>query len=149
MACSIAPSLRKTALEIAAALARWRQDRTRPLIPTLQMAYYGADFGGGTPGIHDYSERNDFMIQASWELRNGGFGNLYQARATRSQLEQANLRRSEVQAQVAAEVSAAVKLVRANEQSLPPAQEAVRQAEEMWKRLSKAAFGLAGPAQPI
>jgi len=113
----------------------------------LQMAFYGAQFGGGTPGIHDYGGRDDFLVQATWELKNGGLWNLYQARATRSQYEQANLHVTEVQAMVAAEVVSAAKLVRQEQAALLSAQEAVRQAEEMWIRLTKMAFGLAVPAQ--
>jgi len=141
------PELAESRALVAAALARWRQERTRPLLPTLQMAFYGAQFGGGTPGIHDYGGRDDFLVQATWELKNGGLGNLYQARATRSQYEQANLHVTEVQAMVAAEVVSAAKLVRQEQAALLSAQEAVRQAEEMWIRLTKMAFGLAVPAQ--
>ncbi len=141
------PELAESRALVAAALARWRQDKTRPLFPTIGMAYYGAEFGGGNPGIHDYESRNDFFVQASFELRSGGLGNVFQARQSRSRFEQSSLHVTEVQAQVAAEVSAATKMVRAHEQSLKHAQEGVRQAEEMWTRLSKAAFGMAGPAR--
>jgi outer membrane protein TolC len=141
------PELAESRALVAAALTRWRQDKTRPLLPTLQLAYYGAQFGGGMPAQHDFGWRDDFFIQANWELRNGGLGNLYQARESRSRYEQANLRVVEIQAQVAAEVTAAAKIVRNRQRTLEPSQEAVRQAEEMWTRLSKAAFGLAGPAR--
>ncbi|HLN33116.1 MAG TPA: TolC family protein [Gemmataceae bacterium] len=140
------PELAESRALVAAALARWRQERTRPLLPTLQMAYYGAQFGGGTPGVHNYGGRDDFLAQATWELKNGGLGNLFQARATRSQYNEANLHVTEVQAQVAAEVVAAAKLVRKRQLALHNAEEAVRQAEEMWTRLAKASFGMAVPA---
>jgi len=141
------PELAESRALVAAALARWRQEKTRPLFPTLQMAFYGAQFGGGTPGVHDYGGRDDFLAQATWELKNGGLGNLYQARATRAQYNEANLHVTEVQAQVAAEIVAAGKLVRKRQLALHNAEEAVRQAEEMWTRLAKAAFGLGGPAR--
>jgi outer membrane protein TolC len=141
------PELAESRALVAAALTRWRQDKTRPLLPSLQMAYYGAQFGGGMPGQHDFGWRDDFFIQANWELRNGGLGNLFQAKEARSRYNQAGLRVIEVQAQVAAEVTAAAKLVRTRQRALEPAQEAVRQAEEMWRRLSRAAFGIAGPAR--
>jgi outer membrane protein TolC len=141
------PELSESRSQTAAALEAWRQDKSRPLFPNLGMAYYGAEFGGGMPGIHDYNSRGDFLFQASWQLRNAGLGNLYQTRAARSRLEQTSLHVTEVSAQVAADVAAAVKLVRARQRSLDHAQEAVGQAEEMWTRLSKAAFGIAGPAE--
>jgi outer membrane protein TolC len=138
------PELAESRALVAAALSRWREEKTRPLIPNLQMAYYGAQFGGGTPALHDYGWRDDFMIQASWELRNAGLGNWFESKATRAQYNVANLHVTEVQAQVAAEVATAAKLVRARERELSNAQEAVRQAETMWEKLRRAAFGLVG-----
>ena len=67
------PELAESRALVAAALARWRQDRTRPLLPSVQMAFYGGQFGGGLPGQHNFSDREDFAIQANWELRNGGW----------------------------------------------------------------------------
>jgi len=138
------PELAESRALVAAALSRWREERTRPLIPSIQAAYYGAPYGAGTPALHDYGWRDDFMIQASWELKNAGLGNLFAARATRIQYNEANLHVAEVQAQVAAEVAAAGKIVRARARELAHAQEAVREAETMWEKLRRAAFGLVG-----
>ncbi len=139
------PELAESRALVAAALARWREERTRPLIPSVQMAYYGAQFGGGTPALHDYGWRDDFFVQASWELRNAGLGNLFSARVSRTQFNEANLHVTEVQAEVAAEVTAAGKVVRARARELADAQEGVRQAETMWQKLQNAAFGVAVP----
>ncbi len=141
------PELAQSRALVAAALAHWRQERTRPLLPTLQMAFYGDQFAGGTPGLHDYGGRNDFFAQATWELKNAGLGNLFDARATRSQYEQANLHVREVQAQVANDVVAAAKIVRTLRLTLNHAEEAVSQSELTWAKLAKAAFGIAGPAR--
>jgi len=137
------PELAEGRALVAAAQARWREEKTRPLIPNVQMAYYGSQFGGGIPALHDYGWRDDFMVQVNWELRNAGLGNLFASRASRALYNEANLHVAEVRAEVGAEVSAAAKVVRARERELAPAQEAVRQAETMWERLQKAAFGLA------
>ncbi len=138
------PELAESRALVAAALARWREEKTRPLLPTLQMAYYGAQFGGGTPALHDFGWRDDFMVQASWEVRNAGLGSLFSARGSRLQYNEANLHVTEVQAMVAADVTAAAKVARAREREFANAQEAVRQAEVMWDKLQKAAFGAAG-----
>jgi outer membrane protein TolC len=138
------PELAEGRAVVAAALARWREEKTRPLIPSLQMAYYGAQFGGGIPAFHDYGWRDDFLVQASWELRHAGLGDLFAARASRLQYNEANLHVTEVQAAVAADVTAAAKVVRAREREFAHAQEAVRQAETMWEKLQRAAFGAAG-----
>jgi outer membrane protein TolC len=136
------PELAEGRALVAAAQSRWREERVRPLIPSVQMAYYGAQFGGGTPALHDYGWRDDFFVQASWELRNAGLGDLFSARASRAQYDEANLHVAEVQARVAADVTAAGKIVRGRERELANAQEAVRQAEVMWDKLQRAAFGL-------
>jgi outer membrane protein TolC len=139
------PELAESRALVAATLSRWREERLRPLIPSVQMAYYGAQFGGGTPALHDYGWRNDFLVQASWELRSAGLGNLFSARASRAQYNEANLHVTEVQAMVAADVTVAAKVVRARERELLNAQEAVRQAEAMWEKLDRAAFGAVVP----
>jgi outer membrane protein TolC len=78
-------------------------------------------------------------------LQNLGFGDVANVRLRESQINQAMLHVQEVQAQVGAEVSAAAKQVQARQRALASAQEAVRQAEEMWRKLEAAAFGVAGP----
>ncbi len=139
------PELAESRALVAAALRRWREERLRPLIPSVQAAYYGASFGGGSGGVDAFGPRDDFMVQASWELRNLGLGNLFAARASRAQFGEANLHVSEVEAEVAAEVAAAGKIVRARQRQLANAQEAVRQAETMWQKLKRAAFGVVVP----
>jgi hypothetical protein len=93
--------------------------------------------------------------QVSWELKNAGFGNLYQSRERRAEYNVSQLRLVETQAQVAAEVTAAAKLARASERTLVDAQVAVTNAEELWRKLRDMVFGVAGrarefdPIQPL
>jgi outer membrane protein TolC len=138
------PELAESRALVRLALEEWRSNRFRPLIPTLQVFYYTASFQGGDPGFHNTAYRDDLMAQAGWQLRNGGLGDIFRSRESRARYNEANFRVLEVQAQVSAEVTAAAKLTMARARSLRSAQEAVRQAETMWERLSKAAFGLAG-----
>ncbi|TMQ33634.1 MAG: hypothetical protein E6K70_12050 [Planctomycetota bacterium] len=137
------PELAESRALVAAALARWRQARVGPLLPRLEVSYFAGDFGGGiNDNTQRFGGRGDGTAQAVWELRNLGFGDLAQARVGRSQYEQANLHVLEIQAQVAAEVTAAAKLVRSRDRALATAQEAVRHAQETWRRLRIAAFGI-------
>jgi outer membrane protein TolC len=129
------PELAESRALVAAALARWRQARTAPLIPSLQVMYFGGVFGGGTPGLRDFAGRDDFLAQASWQLHNAGLGDLYRSREGRARYNEANLHVLEIEAQVGAEVTAAAKSARARERSLADAEEGVRQAEEMWRRV--------------
>jgi outer membrane protein TolC len=140
------PELAESRALVQQALIAWRANKLRPLIPTLQVAYYSASFQGGDPGFHNTAYRDDILAQAGWELHNGGLGDLYRARESRARYNEATFHVLEVQAQVGSEVSAAAKLTITRARSLRSAQEAVRQAEDMWSRLSKAAFGMvAGP----
>ena len=138
------PELAADRALVAAALATWRGARWRPLIPTLQLAYYGGSYAGGTPDLNSTSGRDDVYAQAVWELRNGGLRDLFEARETRSAYREANFRVAETSAQVAAEVTTAAKLTQARFATLADAQEGVRQAELTWQRLLKSTFGLGG-----
>src|SRR5207245_2402579 len=126
-----------------AALARSRQAPVRPLLPRLESTYFAGGFGGGiNDDVSKFSGRGDGTAQAVWTLHNLGAGDVAQARARGSQYNQANYHVLEVQAQVAAEVSAAAKLVRVRARGMDTAQEAVRQAVETFRRLQAAAYGI-------
>jgi outer membrane protein TolC len=150
------PELAEDRATIATALARWRQAKYEPLIPSLQAFYWGGDFTGRTdqmtppaPGgsFSAAGGRNDVMVQLSWEIKNGGLGNLFQSRERNAQYNIAKLRLVETQARVAAEVTAAAKMVRSQERTLTDAQVGVRNAETLWRRLRDLAFGVGMPAR--
>jgi outer membrane protein TolC len=141
------PELAEDRALIEAALARWRQARFRPLIPTLQLFYAGGSLSGGRDDTVGVGGRNDFLISAGWELHNLGLGNLYESRERRAQYNESNLRLLETQARVAAEITAAAKIVRRREQAIREAQVAVRNAEETWRKLQAIAFGVGLPAR--
>jgi outer membrane protein TolC len=135
------PELAESRALVEAALARWRQARIGPLLPRLEVDYFAGEFGGG---LHDETERfggrGDGLAQAVWTLHNLGAADVALARARRSQYNQSNLHVREVEAQVAAEVTAAAKLARARQRTLERAQEAVRQAEKAWPIVLEATF---------
>jgi outer membrane protein TolC len=138
------PELAESRALTGAALARWRQARVRPLLPRLEITYFAGDFGGGiNDDVSKFSGRGDGTAQAVWTLHNLGAGDVAAARAQRSQYNQANYHVMEVQAQVAAEVTSAAKLVRTRAHAIDIAQEAVREALETFRRLQAAAFGIA------
>src|SRR5262249_17457166 len=107
------PELAESRALVAAALARWRQARGGPFLPRLDVSYLAGTFGGGiNEDVSNFSGRGDGTAQAVWEFRNLGLGNVAEARLRRAQVNEANYRVIEVQAQVAAEVTAAIKLAR-------------------------------------
>jgi outer membrane protein TolC len=139
------PELAESRALVAAALARWRQVRTAPLLPRLQASYFAGEFGGGiNDNMDNFGSRGDGTAQAIWHVENFGLGDLFRARERRAQYNQANFHVQEVHARVAAEVTAAAKTVRRREEALTSAQEAVQQALESWRRLRIAAFGVNG-----
>lgn len=130
------PELAESRSLVAASLARWRQARLGPLLPRLEVDYLAGDFGGGiNDNTQRFGGRGDATAQATWTLHNFGAGDIARAQAGRAQYDQANLHVLEVQAQVAAEVTVAANLVLSRQRTLEHAQQAVRQAEEMWRRL--------------
>jgi outer membrane protein TolC len=150
------PELAESRAFVAAALARWRQARVGPFVPRLDVSYLAGVFGGGiNDNTQRFGGRGDGTAQAIWELHNLGAGDVAVARERRALFREANLHVAEVQAQVAAEVTAAAKTVRARQRALADAQDAVRQAEETWRRLREAAFGMRGrsrqydPLEPL
>jgi outer membrane protein TolC len=129
----------------AAAQERLRQAKADPFVPKVQLDYTGGVFGGGrNDDLSDFSSRGTVGASINWQLRNFGLGNRAEIREREAQLNQTFHRVREVQAQVSAEVAAAAKLSAASLRGLGHAQEAVRQATEMYRRLLESSFGMVG-----
>jgi outer membrane protein TolC len=144
------PELAESRALVAAALARWRQTRIGPLIPRVDFSYTGGMFGGGrNEFMGDFAARGDGTAQLVWVGHNLFAGDVARARVSRTQYNEANLHVVEVQAQVAAEVTAAAKLARSRKRSLDSAQEAVTQALAAWHKLRIAAYGLGDPRSKL
>jgi outer membrane protein TolC len=130
------PELAEGRAQVAAALARWRQARTGPLLPRLEVDYLAGVFGGGlNDNTQRFGGRGDGTAQAIWTLHNFGAGDIAMARARRSQYNQTNLQMVEIETQVAAEVTAAAKSARSRHRTLDHAQKAVQEAEKTWERV--------------
>jgi outer membrane protein TolC len=141
------PELAEFRAFINAALEQWRQAKYRPLIPILQAMYDTGYFVGGRPSLNTPGFREDLMVQVCWEFKNLGIGDYYRTREMRSRYAQANHRLAAEQARVAAEVSTAAKIVRQRDRAFHEAQDAVKNAEEMWRKLEAIAFGVGLPAR--
>jgi outer membrane protein TolC len=113
------PELATQQALVQAALYRIRQERLRPLIPSLLLTgdatpaapggfladgvFLSGSHGAGNPtGI-----RNDWSAQVVWELRNLGFGNRALVREREAQQQQQLIELFKVQDMVAAEVARA------------------------------------------
>jgi outer membrane protein TolC len=132
------PELAESRALVEAALARWRQTRLAPLLPRLEASYLAGEFGGGVQdSTTRFGGRGDGTAQAVWTLHNFGLGDLARVRAGHARVDQAEAHVTEVGARVAAEVTAAVKVVRNRQRTLGLAQRGVQQAEETWRRLHR------------
>jgi outer membrane protein TolC len=110
------PELAAQQALVQATLQQLRQERMRPLIPSL-ILYGGSDpdrlmnigyFASGVAGAGNPSSiRADLSAQAVWELRNLGAGNIARVRERRAQNQLALIELFNVQDTVAAEVAQA------------------------------------------
>ncbi|MCE9531531.1 MAG: TolC family protein [Planctomycetes bacterium] len=140
------PELAANRSAVLAARERVRQARFGPLLPRVQVDYLNGTFGGGQNSyVGKFENRGDGAAMAYWELRNLGFGNAAQVRERRTQMDQAALRVAAVQAEVGAEVTESAKLAAARFRTLDDAQDAVREASELYRKLLATQFGMVGP----
>jgi hypothetical protein len=102
-------------------LARLRQERMRPLIPSLVLQSNstptallgGGVYGEGTNSLNNWAGRSDWDAEMVWELRNLGFGNRGLITQRRGEQRQALVELFRIQDLVAAEVTQAHAQVRA------------------------------------
>jgi outer membrane protein TolC len=136
-------------------LQRLRQERLRPLIPSVWLrgvstpvtgTLAGGVFGGGINGrIGDFSARSDFDIQLLWELRGFGLANLALIKARRAENELAVLDLLRIQDQVAAEVVQAHAQLQSAAGRLLDAENGLKEAAES-ARKNLEGFGRTVPA---
>jgi outer membrane protein TolC len=109
------PELAAQQAVVQATLTRLRQERMRPLIPSLvlqsnavpeELLGAGA-YATGPHGLNHWSGRNDWDAQMVWEFRNLGFGNRGLVTQRRGEQWQALVELFRIQDLVAAEVAQA------------------------------------------
>jgi outer membrane protein TolC len=140
------PEMHAASAELEAGETLVRHARTAPLLPRVQVDFIG---GGLSGGVNDQfgpmrGQYNAF-VGAAWELDSFGLGNAAEVRARRAGYDTAQFRLQEVQARVSAEVAEAARTSGARFGALGDAQEAVRQASEMYRIFKNTQFGLVGP----
>jgi outer membrane protein TolC len=142
------PELAASQFMAGSAREQLRYAKNQPLIPRMQLDYVGGVFGAGKNSfIGDTALREDILLQANWELRNFGLGNAAMIRERRAQLDGSLAEVVEVQAQVTAEVAEAARVAGARFATLESAQKAVREVEELYRKLLASSFGMVGPRE--
>ena len=140
------PEMHAATAELEASGTLVEHARTAPLLPRVQADFIG---GGLSGGVRDQfgpmrGQYNAF-VGAAWNLDNFGLGNAAEVRARRAGYDTAQFRLQEVQARVSAEVAEAARTSGARFGALGDAQEAVRQAQEMYRKFKDIQFGMIGP----
>jgi outer membrane protein TolC len=109
------PELASHQAVVQATLARLKQERLRPLIPSFLLTgnstpdfyYQGGIFGTGGRGATQWAGRADIGAQVVWQAENLGFGNQARIRKRRGDTDLAMVELYQVQDRVAAEVTQA------------------------------------------
>jgi outer membrane protein TolC len=141
LALNTRPELASNQAFVQATLARLKQEKLRPLVPSLAVRSvstnpsgslgYGT-FGGGRSGeLKDFGGRFDIDVQLLWEFQSLGFGNKARVNERRAEYEIATLELFRTQDRIAAEVAAAYAQVRATAQRLNDAEPALKEARDL------------------
>ena len=140
------PEIAAAEAELQAAGAMVDHAKASPFLPRVQSDFVGGGFAAGvnstfTPLRGSYNTTTALV----WQLDGFGFGNAATVRGREAGQSGAAFRVREVQLMVAAEVKAAAAYAGARHLALEPAQAAVREATEMYRKLRDVSFGLVGP----
>ncbi len=145
------PELASQQALVQAALARWRQERFRPVVPSVLVrgastnpaGTLGAGvFGGGAnESISKFGVRIDYDVQLVWQLDNLGFGYKAKVAEKRSDHEVSQLEFARLQDRIVAEVGTALAQVRSAEARATSAEgelkEALNSAEKNFASLKE------------
>ncbi len=114
LALTSRPELASRQALVQATLARLRQEKLRPLVPSVLIRGNGTNpagslssgvFGGGVnDNMQNFGARNTMDVQLLWEIQNLGFGNRAAVKERRAENEAALLDLFRTQDRVAAEV---------------------------------------------
>lgn len=138
------PELAANQALVRATLQRLRQERLRPLVPSLVLrgastnpaGTLGAGvFGGGTNGrIGNFQGRFDYDAQVLWELQNFGLGNRARIDERKAERELATLELFRTQDRIAADIAQAYAQVQSAVERLAVAEPAAQDALDLFQR---------------
>lgn len=141
IALTARPELAGQQAVVQATLARLKQEKLRPLVPSLALRGastpqintlgYGAFGGGPNDQLKNFAGRFDIDLQLLWEFQALGFGNRARVNERKAEYEVATLELFRTQDRIAAEVATAFAEVRASAERLNQAEPALRQALDL------------------
>jgi len=129
------PELAEERSLVQAAVARVRQARVGPLVPTVQLGYQHGGFGGGYSGdpngfFGTWGGREDFSAALVWELKNLGLGDVARTRRREIDADAARIHLAQVVDRVVQEVVSAQAMVASRGTQVEIARKAVEAAME-------------------
>jgi outer membrane protein TolC len=125
------PELANAQELVEAARIRLKQARLRPFVPSLAVAESGGALGGGPNAFFgNFGSRNDVYASLFWDLRGLGFLDIGVMKQRNAEHETARLEKIRVQAQVAADVTAAFETRQAAARQIEEARENLVEAIE-------------------
>ncbi len=140
VALTARPELASRQAQVQATLAMLRQERLRPLIPSVLLRGYstpvtgtlGAGYfgGGANSSVANGGLRSDFDLQLLWQFDNLGFGNRGRVHQREAENRLAVIELFRVQDRVAAEVAAAHAQAQLAARRVELAEKGVRSAKE-------------------
>jgi outer membrane protein TolC len=133
------PEVAAAQATVAASDTLLRQSKVSPLIPKVQADFIAGGLSGGrNDDFSPFMGQYNTGVALVWNLDNFGLGNAASVRGRRAGYEASQYQLQEVEALVSAQVVEAAGLSAARFVALEPAAEAVRQAQEMYRKLRDA-----------
>jgi outer membrane protein TolC len=141
------PELAAQQALVRAALERLRQERLRPLVPSVLLRgaatnpagtlAFGVFGGGRNDSLTNFNLRSDFDLQLLWEFQNLGLGNKDRVAEQRAEHRLALLEAFRLQDRVAAEVAQAYAQARAAAVRLRESEDGLKNAVDTVEKISK------------
>lgn len=131
---------------VAAADTLLKQSKVAPFVPRVQADFIFGGLSGGLNGdFGPLTSQYNTGVALAWQLESFGLGNAATIRGRRAGKDVALYQLREVEALVTAQVVEAAETASARFDTLAVAQEAVKEAEEMYRKFRAASFGMVGP----
>jgi outer membrane protein TolC len=135
------PELASQQAVVRATVLRIKQEKMRPLIPSLILqsnatpngTLAGGLYGSGNDSLNQFAGRSDWDAQVVWQLQNLGFGNRALIKTRKGQQYQAMVELFRIQDQVAAEVAQAHAAVEGAAVRVEQAEKGLKSALESYK----------------
>jgi outer membrane protein TolC len=131
------PEIAARSADVALYETRLRQERIRPLVPTLAVGFSAGDFGGGSDQVgyrfSHFGSRADFDVLAFWTVQNLGFGNRALQNKVRAEIGQAEAERARTIDRVRREVAEALGQTAARRRQIDIAEKRAATAQQAFR----------------